>query len=131
MNPSVAQAKAQEIADHSGHPQTDAGQGHGKDQQCKSGTCKDADCGSGLERLSTNAPTRIRVKETIAAKVPTGVTGNGGVKESAAMEKKSALQDAMRDMQSDAPACDVCGTITVRSGTCYKCLNCGNSMGCS
>ena len=34
-------------------------------------------------------------------------------------------------MQSDAPACDVCGAITVRSGTCYKCLNCGNSMGCS
>ncbi len=31
----------------------------------------------------------------------------------------------------DSPACDVCGTITVRSGTCYKCLNCGNSMGCS
>ena len=23
------------------------------------------------------------------------------------------------------------GSITVRSGTCYKCLNCGNSMGCS
>ena len=35
------------------------------------------------------------------------------------------------EMQSDAPACDVCGAITVRSGTCYKCLNCGNSMGCS
>jgi ribonucleoside-diphosphate reductase alpha chain len=33
--------------------------------------------------------------------------------------------------QADAPACDVCGSITVRSGTCYKCLNCGNSMGCS
>ncbi len=34
-------------------------------------------------------------------------------------------------MQADAPACDVCGSITVRSGTCYKCQNCGNSMGCS
>jgi ribonucleoside-diphosphate reductase alpha chain len=34
-------------------------------------------------------------------------------------------------MQTDAPACDVCGSITVRSGMCYKCLNCGNSMGCS
>jgi len=38
---------------------------------------------------------------------------------------------AMRGMQADAPACDVCGTITVRNGTCYKCMNCGNSMGCS
>jgi ribonucleoside-diphosphate reductase alpha chain len=35
------------------------------------------------------------------------------------------------EMQADAPACDTCGSITVRSGTCYKCLNCGASMGCS
>lgn len=38
---------------------------------------------------------------------------------------------AAKNMQSDAPACNVCGHITVRSGTCYKCLNCGNSLGCS
>ena len=31
----------------------------------------------------------------------------------------------------DAPACDSCGHITIRNGTCYRCLNCGNSMGCS
>ena len=33
--------------------------------------------------------------------------------------------------QDDAPACDICGSITVRNGSCYKCFNCGNSMGCS
>ena len=33
--------------------------------------------------------------------------------------------------QSDAPACDNCGALTVRCGTCYRCFNCGNSMGCS
>jgi ribonucleoside-diphosphate reductase alpha chain len=33
--------------------------------------------------------------------------------------------------QSDAPACTNCGHITVRSGTCYKCLNCGTQGGCS
>jgi ribonucleoside-diphosphate reductase alpha chain len=43
----------------------------------------------------------------------------------------SAMTAAMTHLQADAPACDLCGTITVRSGTCYKCLNCGNSMGCS
>lgn len=32
---------------------------------------------------------------------------------------------------SDAPPCDKCGHITVRNGACYRCLNCGNSMGCS
>ena len=43
----------------------------------------------------------------------------------------SAVNAAAKNMQSDAPACNTCGHITVRSGTCYKCLNCGNSMGCS
>jgi len=33
--------------------------------------------------------------------------------------------------QTDAPSCDGCGAITVRSGNCYLCHNCGNSMGCS
>ncbi len=42
----------------------------------------------------------------------------------------TALSAAMESM-GDAPPCDVCGEITVRNGTCYKCLNCGNSMGCS
>jgi len=40
-------------------------------------------------------------------------------------------QHHLKNMQSDAPSCTVCGHITLRSGTCYKCLNCGNSMGCS
>jgi ribonucleoside-diphosphate reductase alpha chain len=42
-----------------------------------------------------------------------------------------AVNVAAKSMQSDAPACNTCGHITIRSGTCYKCLNCGNSMGCS
>jgi len=31
----------------------------------------------------------------------------------------------------DAPSCSECGMLMVRNGSCYKCLNCGNSMGCS
>jgi len=31
----------------------------------------------------------------------------------------------------DAPACADCGAITVRSGACYKCMNCGATTGCS
>jgi ribonucleoside-diphosphate reductase alpha chain len=44
------------------------------------------------------------------------------------------LQDQDRQFahfQSDAPPCDNCGALTVRCGTCYRCFNCGNSMGCS
>ena len=43
----------------------------------------------------------------------------------------SATLSKALESSGDAPPCDVCGTITVRSGTCYKCLNCGNSLGCS
>jgi ribonucleoside-diphosphate reductase alpha chain len=44
--------------------------------------------------------------------------GNGGV-------QKIAF------INTDAPACPDCGAITVRSGSCYKCLNCGATTGCS
>jgi len=43
----------------------------------------------------------------------------------------SVLSDQLSGMMGDAPFCDGCGHITVRNGACYKCLNCGNSMGCS
>lgn len=41
------------------------------------------------------------------------------------------FNNQFQHFQDDAPACDICGSITVRNGTCYKCFNCGNSMGCS
>jgi ribonucleoside-diphosphate reductase alpha chain len=36
-----------------------------------------------------------------------------------------------QELNSDAPACHVCGGLMVRSGTCYVCLNCGATSGCS
>jgi ribonucleoside-diphosphate reductase alpha chain len=33
--------------------------------------------------------------------------------------------------QADAPSCAECGSIMVRNGSCYKCLNCGSTSGCS
>jgi ribonucleoside-diphosphate reductase alpha chain len=41
------------------------------------------------------------------------------------------VDEQFTHFQDDAPACDVCGAITVRNGACYRCFNCGNSMGCS
>jgi ribonucleoside-diphosphate reductase alpha chain len=35
------------------------------------------------------------------------------------------------NLMGDAPACSTCGHTTVRNGACYRCMNCGNSMGCS
>jgi ribonucleoside-diphosphate reductase alpha chain len=34
-------------------------------------------------------------------------------------------------VDTDAPSCAECGSITVRSGACYKCMNCGATTGCS
>ena len=41
--------------------------------------------------------------------------------------------DAMRDMydMGDAPSCGVCGAIMVRNGSCYRCMSCGSTSGCS
>ena len=44
---------------------------------------------------------------------------------------KNVLNQSNALLMGDAPACEVCGSITIRNGTCYRCLNCGNSMGCS
>ncbi len=44
---------------------------------------------------------------------------------------KNTTDKFLSSLQSDAPVCNVCGHLTIRNGTCYKCLNCGNSMGCS
>ncbi len=43
----------------------------------------------------------------------------------------SVLDKQLEGMMGDAPACSECGHITVRNASCYKCLNCGTSMGCS
>jgi ribonucleoside-diphosphate reductase alpha chain len=42
-----------------------------------------------------------------------------------------AREDSPYLAQADAPPCPNCGSITVRNGACYKCLNCGTTTGCS
>ncbi len=41
--------------------------------------------------------------------------------------------EAMRSMyeMGDAPSCSTCGAIMVRSGSCYRCMSCGSTSGCS
>jgi len=46
-------------------------------------------------------------------------------------EESQRVDDQFGHFMEDAPACDTCGSITVRNGSCYRCYNCGNSMGCS
>lgn len=43
---------------------------------------------------------------------------------------KHSISDNAKYSHQDAPVCEVCGELTVRSGFCYKCLNCGAQPGC-
>ncbi len=56
-----------------------------------------------------------------AAQEPSAAATKGG----------SVLDEPLSQQMGDAPFCDQCGHITVRNGACYKCLNCGNTLGCS
>ena len=66
----------------------------------------------------------------ISALVASAITETSGPLQSEAKTLEQ-FNAQFTHFTGDAPACDVCGSITVRNGTCYKCFNCGNSMGCS
>jgi ribonucleoside-diphosphate reductase alpha chain len=46
-------------------------------------------------------------------------------------EATEATEKAVYYAQADAPICHECGAMMVRNGTCYRCLNCGATSGCS
>jgi ribonucleoside-diphosphate reductase alpha chain len=57
--------------------------------------------------------------------------GGQGGPVSAGDRPVKSLSDTMAHFQKDAPTCPNCGHVAVRNGACYKCLNCGESLGCS
>ncbi|RTL47778.1 MAG: vitamin B12-dependent ribonucleotide reductase [Sphingobacteriales bacterium] len=81
-----------------------------------------------LSYLGKPELSNIRVTAGSGSHAATQKSAGSSAKANSGLDMVNA---AAKNMQSDAPACNTCGHITVRSGTCYKCLNCGNSMGCS
>jgi hypothetical protein len=68
----------------------------------------------------------------------TPVSGNGNGKSNGSAGIRAALGNlgigkaqVTFSAQADAPSCAECGSIMVRNGSCYKCLNCGSTSGCS
>jgi len=58
--------------------------------------------------------------------------GNGGGNGAIALSLgESGAVKVGFQTQADAPSCADCGSIMVRNGSCYKCLNCGSTSGCS
>jgi len=83
------------------------------------------------EKKRLNRPVRELpiAEDNDAPDVKTG-NGNGNGHHAPDTDVKS-LNDSVAHFQLDAPTCPNCGHVAVRNGACYKCLNCGESLGCS
>jgi ribonucleoside-diphosphate reductase alpha chain len=57
--------------------------------------------------------------------------GNGKAAGVSAIAASLTAERTAFKIQEDAPSCADCGSIMVRNGSCYKCLNCGSTSGCS
>jgi ribonucleoside-diphosphate reductase alpha chain len=74
----------------------------------------------------------MEIRENMVMKISnTEQPVNNGTHAMAANGAEDQSSAYLSSLMGDAPPCDVCGHITIRNGTCYKCLNCGNSLGCS
>jgi ribonucleoside-diphosphate reductase alpha chain len=67
----------------------------------------------------------LGVAETSVAESKAGAADKHGV------DRGSTVTALGFSPQADAPSCSDCGAIMIRNGSCYKCLNCGATSGCS
>jgi ribonucleoside-diphosphate reductase alpha chain len=74
----------------------------------------------------------ISEEDTAILVAPVKKNGNGQAAPAPAPAPVFAsLSDTLAHFQQDAPMCPNCGHVAVRNGACFKCLNCGESLGCS
>jgi ribonucleoside-diphosphate reductase alpha chain len=83
-----------------------------------------ATAGAPVEEPTPEVAVASAVVESTTTVVSAAATEEGG-------KEVQRVDEQFGHFMEDAPACDVCGSITVRNGACYRCYNCGNSMGCS
>jgi ribonucleoside-diphosphate reductase alpha chain len=102
-----------------------------------------------IARLAEEVVKRLNQVQVSTTGVQGGTTGGGGIApevqpkqtQTARPTQAPTMQDrglyhaadAMRGMydMGDAPSCNVCGAIMVRNGSCYRCMSCGSTSGCS
>src|SRR2546425_3941831 len=68
---------------------------------------------------------------TLRPSATNGGNGHGHGSDTTSDRAITSISDAVAHFQQDAPTCPNCGHVAVRNGACYKCLNCGESLGCS
>ena len=77
------------------------------------------------KKINRPVPELPIAEDTDVLEVKSG-NGNGHARGHTKLTLTSSFQN-----QGDAPTCPTCGHVAVRNGACYKCLNCGESLGCS
>jgi ribonucleoside-diphosphate reductase alpha chain len=68
---------------------------------------------------------------TTPEQLPLDVAAAAGASATAVISSPRTSSFAAIQNQEDAPPCSTCGSIMVRSGSCYKCANCGTTSGCA
>jgi ribonucleoside-diphosphate reductase alpha chain len=68
---------------------------------------------------------------TSPEQLPLDVAAAAGASATAVISSAKTSAFAAIKNQEDAPPCSTCGSIMVRSGSCYKCANCGTTSGCA
>jgi ribonucleoside-diphosphate reductase alpha chain len=86
--------------------------------------------------LSPDAQYRVGVNNreeivTTPEQLPLDVAAAAGASATAVIATPRTSSFAAMQNQEDAPPCSTCGSIMVRSGSCYKCSNCGTTSGCA
>ncbi len=85
----------------------------------------------GMEYLGLTDFLQVKPEPKKANPAPTEARSIAPTPAVTSVADETSLSGHLAEMMGDAPPCDSCGHTTVRNGACYKCLNCGNSMGCS
>jgi ribonucleoside-diphosphate reductase alpha chain len=113
---------------------TDAAMERDIDAEVTAAAFVDTDAGqsaSAVARVADVAGNGSRVAPAGRAATPAPTAAPTATAPSAGAVQTAAIQQVLADKMGDAPLCDTCGHITVRNGSCYRCLNCGDSKGCS
>ena len=99
------------------------------DQQPQGSAGSEAAPREDLKVLATNAHANGHAANgNGSASSPVGGSGGSGT---GAITMSLGATKVSFQTQADAPSCAECGSIMVRNGSCYKCLNCGSTSGCS
>ena len=84
------------------------------------------------DRLPNGSDAQTAESSNETALTVNGATSSFQAREASRPTDVSGTSQAITwQSQADAPSCADCGSIMIRNGSCYKCLNCGSTSGCS